>query len=103
MKRAIIAENKASGEVTAFTIEEWENLERSGNAYRFKVVDDSELANIEPVEPVVMDIEFALIPWDEKLEEEGIKYDKRIKDPEKLREIYEKAMEEKDIAGEDEE
>lgn len=89
-RKRIRAINKRTDEETDFTLEQWENLERTGHTDNWKVVDDSALVddNVE----MVVDFEFSR--WEQKLNDSGIKYDKRIKDPEKLKAIFEEAMKE---------
>ena len=89
MKKAILAINKRTDQEVAFTLKQWESLERTGHAQNWKVLDDSALVN----EGVEMVVDFEFMNWEHKLQEHNIPYNKRIRDPEKLRAIYEAAME----------
>jgi len=91
MKKAILAINKTTDQEVSFTLEQWENLEKTGHAQNWKVLDASAL--IKEDAELVVDFEFKT--WEQKLQEEGIDYNKRIKDAKKLQAIYEAAMEKK--------
>jgi len=89
MRKTILALNKRTEQQAHFTVEQWENLERSGHTQHWKIIDDSALVS----ENAEMVVDFEFKTWQQRLEEKGIPYNKRIKDPEKLRAIYEEAVE----------
>lgn len=89
MKKAILAINKKTDQEVAFTLEQWENLERTGHAQNWKILDDSALVS----ESIEMVVDFEFKNWEQKLIDADIPYNKRIRDPEKLRAIYEAAKE----------
>ena len=90
MKKAILAINKRTDQEVAFTLEQWENLERTGHAQNWKVLDDSALVK----EDIEMVVDFEFKTWEQKLQERNIPYNKRIRDTKKLQAIYEEAIEE---------
>lgn len=92
MRTKIRAVHKKTEQESSFTLEQWENLERTGHAGNWKIIDDSALV-AERAEKVP-DVEFKT--WATKLEEEGIEYNKSIKNPDKLKVIYELATKEKE-------
>ena len=108
MGKMIIAEN-SNGLVCQFTEEQWGNLVRSGHTRKWKVLDETDeevikqpvvIKEIETVDSVesfgdietYYDLSYTLRDYSHLLDEAGIKYNKRIKDPEKLKAIWEKAQ-----------
>ena len=89
--------HKKTEQESDFTLEQWENLERTGHANNFKLIDASNL--VEDGAEIVPDVEFKT--WEQKLKEEGIEYNKNIKNPDKLKVIYELATKEKEAEEED--
>jgi len=96
--KKIVAENIRTGEAVEFTLEAWENLKKTGHSKYWRVTDTSALVP-ETVTPIVFSSEDAkelvlapnplLIDWRQKLIDENIPFNKSIKNPEKLKEIYE--------------
>jgi len=88
----VIAESKKTGNQVEFTLEQWRNFERTGHAKNWKVIDAGIVEKVEKIEVIpfsrTLDVEYHL-NYRKKLEDAGIKFDKRIKDEYKLKEIYE--------------
>ncbi len=92
----MIAENKRTGKVVEFTLEQWRNLENTGHAIGWKVIDAGIVQKTDQIdfvkpfgkEPTALTIEYHL-NYRKLLDEAGIKYDKRIKNQLRLKEIYE--------------
>ena len=88
----MIAENKRTGNQTEFTLEQWRNLENTGHARYWKIIDSGIIPQREPIrfsEPVTLNVEYQLHDYGKLLDEAGIPYNKRIKNQLKLKEIYE--------------
>jgi hypothetical protein len=88
----MIAENKRTGNQTEFTLEQWRNLENSGHARYWKIIDAGIIPKSEPIqfsEPVTLTVDYQLKDYGKLLDEAGIEYNKRIKNQLKLKEIYE--------------
>lgn len=111
MAKIIIAENSLKN-IYQFTGEQWENMVNSGHAHKWKVLEETDdetirqpvkVTEIKPIDTIenygdigtYVDISYELIDYSRLLDKEGIKYNKRIKDPEKLKAIYLKAHEHK--------
>lgn len=81
----ITAESKRTGDIVSFTVEQWRALENTGHAMGWKIIDE----DLVPDEPMnfqhELEVEF---DYTKLLDDEGISYDKRIKDPGKLKKIY---------------
>jgi len=96
----IVAELKRTGAVHEFTPEQWEALDVNGDRDITWTVIDSE--GIIPIEAeqieseTFLDIAFKagrdLIDYGMLMDEKGIKYDHRIKDQDKLKELYQAAV-----------
>ena len=97
MRRRIRAINKRTDEESAFTLEQWENLERTGHTNNWKIIDDSALVD----DKVEMVVDFEFRSWEQKLLDAGVDYNKRIKNPDKLKAIYEEATKEKEAPDEE--
>lgn len=98
----IVVESKKTGEVRGFTCEQWENMKATGHDIYFRIIDASGLLP-EPVEPVAfaeeenkepkthITIDYEL-DYGKLMDEMGIKYNHAIKKPEKLKALYEAAV-----------
>lgn len=105
MDNHIIAESKKTGNIVEFTAQQWENMTSTGHSGYWKVLsydivpasvqvkNISEVKEIETIadfsEPLTyLDLEFKL-DYRKLLDESGVKYNKNIKNPEKLKAIWE--------------
>jgi hypothetical protein len=90
--KTIVAENKRTNETVEFTFEQWMNLEKSGHSKYWRITDTSALVPDEVI-PVVFSKEKEIkdeeTDWRQKLIDENIPFNKSIKNPDKLKEIYE--------------
>jgi len=84
--KTIVAENIRTGETVEFTFEAWTNLKNTGHSKYWRVTDTSALVP-DKVTPIVFSEES--IDYRQLLIDQGIPFNKSIKKPEKLKEIYE--------------
>ena len=90
----MLAESKKSGRIVEFTLEQWRNMELTGHARHWIVIDAGIVDKLEKVdvlkfgEPTTLNIEYHT-NYRKLLEENGIKFDKRIRSEKRLKEIYE--------------
>jgi hypothetical protein len=101
MDKIIVAEN-SRGLVCQFTETQWSNMVASGHSRKWKILSDdlatvttdpvnvTEVKEIETIESfgdTYVDIEFR-INYRKLLTEAGVKFNPRIKDPAKLKALY---------------
>ena len=94
--KTIVAENKRTNETVEFTFEQWTNLEKTGHSKYWRITDTSALIPDEVI-PVVFSKEEEIIDiikdeetdWKQRLIDENIPFNKSIKNPDKLKKIYE--------------
>jgi hypothetical protein len=104
MDKIIIAENKR-GLIFQFTQQQWDNMVNSGHARTWKILEEEiapvidqpikvqEVEHIENIDfKTYLDVEVQL-DYSYLLDQAGVKYNKRIKDPKKLKAIWEKSQE----------
>ena len=92
----MLVESKKTGKIIEFTLEQWRNLEDSDHARNFKIIDAGILPKVEKIDIVkpfgekstTLTVEY-FIDYKKLLDEAGIKYNKSIKNPAKLKELYE--------------
>jgi hypothetical protein len=90
----MLAESKKTGRQVEFTLEQWRNMENTGHAKNWRIIDAGIIPKIEQIvkpfgiEPKTIDVEYH-ISYRKLLDEAGIKYNKNIKNELKLKEIYE--------------
>lgn len=99
----ILVESKKHGTIQEFTPEQWANLKATGHASAWKVLSAEGLLpakeTIKPVsfntierfgdEETHLDVEFT-VDYRKLLDEAGVKYNPRIKDPAKFKALWEK-------------
>lgn len=92
----MLVESKKTGRLAEFTLEQWRNLENTGHARHWKVIDAGIVPKVEQInfikpfgqEPITLDVEYH-VDYRKLLDEAGVKFNKNIKNEEKLKELYE--------------
>jgi hypothetical protein len=90
----MLVESKKDGRLIEFTLEQWRNMEDTGHAKHWRVIDAGIIPKTEQIDfakpfgqkPITFERKFN---YREELDKAGIKYNKNIKSEEKLKEIYE--------------
>ena len=91
----MILESKKDGRIIELTLEQWRNFENTGHSRFWKVIDSEIIPKAEQInfvqqfgQPTTLEVEYHF-DYRKLLDESGVKYNKNIKNPEKLKEIYE--------------
>ena len=86
--KTIVAENIRTGETVEFTFEAWTNLKNTGHSKYWRVTDTSALVP-DKVTPIVFsEKEEETVDYRQLLIDENIPFNKSIKNPKKLEDIY---------------
>lgn len=104
----ILVESKKHGTIVEFTPEQWDNMKRTGHDKAWKVLSTEGLLPEKKFTPIEfsqtnhverfgnseqsthLDIEFKLDDYRKLLDDAGVKYNHQIKNPLKLKELWEK-------------
>lgn len=92
----MLVESKKTGRLIELTLEQWRNFENTGHARNWKIIDAEIVPKVEQIDfvkpfgqsPVTLEVEYHF-DYRKLLDEAGVKYNKNIKNEEKLKEIYE--------------
>jgi len=90
------AQNKRTGNFAEFTLEQWRNMEKTGHARYWKIIDAGVIpkedvidfsVKKEEIEPVDLTVDYDM-DYKKLLDEAGVEYNHSIKKPEKLKAIW---------------